>query len=135
MSTVVMTSASGVCSACRTCVIAARAIRTAQHTAGTGTSTGSTSTVAGSRPQLELPDKIGFRRATSYDVGVRAGNIHLTLHATDDPVKMDAHVDYRLDPVLACAIVRRARLARRWWPLPGHGGGSAFKRPMPSDME
>lgn len=65
-----------------------------------------------------LPEVIPFRHATSHTFAVSGTDVHLTLHATRDPIWPDVHVELRMNRPLIARLAqhqhhlhRRARLA------------------------
>lgn len=63
---------------------------------------------------VDLPEAVPFRHATSHTVVVSEGQVHLTLHAMDDPGKTDVHVELRLKrPILRGLAQYYDRLRRR----------------------
>ena len=63
---------------------------------------------------IDLPEAISFRRATAHSYSVSGTDIHLTLHATHDPVEPDVHVELRMSrPLLTRLAQYQHRLLHR----------------------
>jgi hypothetical protein len=63
---------------------------------------------------IDLPEAIPFRHATAHTFSVSGHDIHLTLHATRDPVKPDVHVELRMSrPLLTRLAQYQHRLLHR----------------------
>ncbi len=55
---------------------------------------------------IGLPEAISFRHATAHTFSVSGTDIHLTLHATRDPVKPDVHVELRMSRSLLTPLAQ-----------------------------
>jgi hypothetical protein len=64
---------------------------------------------------IDLPEAaISFRHATAHSYSVSGTDIHLTLHATHDPVEPDVHVELRMSrPLLTRLAQYQHRLLHR----------------------
>ncbi len=63
---------------------------------------------------IDLPEGIPFRHATAHTFSVSGTDIHLTLHATHDPVEPDVHVELRMSrPLLTRLAQYQHRLLHR----------------------
>ena len=62
---------------------------------------------------VDLPEEVPFRHATSHTVAVSDGQVHLTLHATGDPRKPDVHVELRMKRPLLRRLAHHCDRRRR----------------------